>query len=860
MKKDKFQVTGMTCSACSAHVEKDVSKLQGVDKVVVNLLNNDMTVTYDESVIGTDKIIKAVQDAGYGAYLPQALTSKKGSDSRDDIAEQEIKEMKFRFIVSLIFTLPLFYIAMGHMVGLPLPAFLADHANAITFAFTQFLLTLPVVFINSKYYKVGFKSLFKGAPNMDSLIAIGTSAALVYGIFAIFKIGYGLGHGQMDIVMAYSMDLYFESATTILTLVTFGKLLESRAKGKTSEAIKKLLDLRPKTATVLRDGKEIEIDVADVVKDDIVIIKSGQTIPVDGIITQGTSSVDESALTGESIPVAKTIGDKVIGASINKSGYFQFKATEVGDDTTLSQIIRLMEEATSSKAPISKLADKISGVFVPVVITIAVVASVVWLLLGRSVEFALSIGISVLVISCPCALGLATPTAIMVGTGKGAQNGILIKSAETLETAHKTNTIVLDKTGTVTEGHPVVTDIITFEDDTEDKLLRIAASIEKLSEHPLADAIMKEAESRALEQLSVESFETLPGLGISGIIEGRQIFVGNRKLMNDKKISATMIDQHETFLANQGKTPLYFADDQKVFGIIAVADPIKPTSARAIKELGMLGLDVVMLTGDNAKTASAIAAQVEITNVISEVLPQDKEKEVRKLQESGKKVIMIGDGINDAPALARADVGVAIGAGTDIAIESADVILVKSDLMDAVTMIQLSKSVMRNIKQNLFWALFYNSVGIPLAAGVFFSILGWKLNPMFGAAAMSLSSVSVVSNALRLKFFKPKFHEEFLEQNCILPPVQTQDKNIDTEEQNDEEKGDNTMEKKIMIEGMSCGHCVANVEKALNAIDGVSASVDLESNSATVTLTKEVSDDTLKNAIREAGYTVTGIA
>ena len=860
MKKDKFQVTGMTCSACSAHVEKDVSKLQGVDKVVVNLLNNDMTVTYDESIVDADKIIKAVQDAGYGAYLPQALISKKGSDSRDDIAEKEIKEMKFRFIVSLIFTLPLFYIAMGHMVGLPLPAFFTDHANAITFAFTQFLLTLPVVFINSKYYKVGFKSLFKGAPNMDSLIAIGTSAALVYGIFAIFKIGYGLGHGQMDIIMTYSMDLYFESAATILTLVTLGKLLESRAKGKTSEAIKKLLDLRPKTATVLRDGKEIEIDVADVVKDDIVIIKSGQTIPVDGIITQGTSSVDESALTGESIPVAKTIGDKVIGASINKSGYFQFKATEVGDDTTLSQIIRLMEEATSSKAPISKLADKISGVFVPVVIAIAILASVVWLLLGRSVEFALSIGISVLVISCPCALGLATPTAIMVGTGKGAQNGILIKSAETLETAHKTNTIVLDKTGTVTEGHPVVTDIIASGEDTEDKLLRIAASIEKLSEHPLADAIIKEAESRGLVQLPVESFESLPGLGISGIVENRRIFVGNRKLMNDRDISTAMIDQHETFLANQGKTPLYFADEQKVFGIIAVADPIKPTSARAIKELGMLGLDVVMLTGDNAQTASAIASQVNITNVISEVLPQDKEKEVRKLQESGKKVIMIGDGINDAPALARADVGVAIGAGTDIAIESADVVLVKSDLLDAVTMIQLSKSVMRNIKQNLFWALFYNSVGIPLAAGVFFSILGWKLNPMFGAAAMSLSSVSVVSNALRLKFFKPKFHEEFLEQNCKLPPVQTEDQNIDVQIQNDEEKGDNTMEKKIMIEGMSCGHCVANVEKALNAIDGVSAVVDLESNSATVTLTKEVADDTLKNAITEAGYTVTGIA
>ena len=859
MKKDKFQVTGMTCSACSAHVEKDVSKLQGVEKVVVNLLNNDMTVTYDESVVNTDRIVKAVQDAGYGAYLPQALTSKKGSDSRDDIAEQEIKEMKFRFLVSLIFTLPLFYIAMGHMVGLPLPAYLTDHTNAIIFAFTQFLLTLPVVVINSKYYKVGFKSLLKGAPNMDSLIAIGTSAALVYGIFAIYKIGYALGHGQMDIVMAYSMDLYFESAATILTLVTLGKLLESRAKGKTSEAIKKLLDLRPKTATVLRDGKEVEIDVADVVKDDIVIIKSGQTIPVDGIITQGTSSVDESALTGESIPVAKTIGDKVIGASINKSGYFQFKATEVGDDTTLSQIIRLMEEATSSKAPISKLADKISGVFVPVVITIAVVASVVWLLLGRSVEFALSIGISVLVISCPCALGLATPTAIMVGTGKGAQNGILIKSAETLETAHKTNTIVLDKTGTVTEGHPVVTDIITSGDDTEDKLLRIAASIEKLSEHPLADAIMKEAESRGLVQLPVESFESLPGLGISGIVENRQIFVGNRKLMNDRKISPAMIDQHETFLASQGKTPLYFADEQKVFGIIAVADPIKPTSARAIKELASLGLDVVMLTGDNAQTASAIAAQVDVTNVISEVLPQDKEKEVRKLQESGKKVIMIGDGINDAPALARADVGVAIGAGTDIAIESADVVLVKSDLMDAVTMIQLSKSVMRNIKQNLFWALFYNSVGIPLAAGVFFSLLGWKLNPMFGAAAMSLSSVSVVSNALRLKFFKPKFHEEFLEQNCKLPPVQTGDRDIDIKEENDGEKGDNTMEKKIMIEGMSCAHCVANVEKALNAIDGVSASVDLESNTATVTLAKEVSDDALKNAITEAGYTVTGI-
>lgn len=752
----KFNVTGMTCSACSASVEKSVKKLEGIDTVNVNLLSNSMMVSYDEEVTNNQAIIDAVVSAGYGASEYSRSEGAKAA-SKTSTVEDEMKSMKYRLIVSFIFLIPLLYVSMGHMFELPLPDFIHGTKNASTFALTQFLLTLPIMYVNRKYFQVGFKTLFHKSPNMDSLIAIGSTAAIVYGIVALYQIGYGYGHEDMDRVMHYAHDLYFESAATILTLITLGKYLETRSKGKTSEAISKLMDLAPKTATILRDGKEIEVPIEKVVKGDIVIVKPGQSVPVDGEIVEGSSSVDQSALTGESIPVEKNVGDTVIAASINKSGYFKFRATKVGDDTTLSQIIQLVEEASSSKAPIAKLADKISGIFVPIVITIAVVASAFWLISGESVEFALSIGIAVLVISCPCALGLATPVAIMVGTGKGASNGILIKSAEALEIAHKVNTVVLDKTGTITEGKPKVTDMHTFGTITQDELLAIAASIEKPSEHPLADAIVDRANETGIGLYEVSNFKAISGRGIEATINNKTYFAGNLAYMKEQQVN--LLDSHgiSEIYANQGKTPLFFAEGNNILGIIAVADVVKPTSKKAIDELKSMGIDVVMLTGDNKRTAEAIRQQLSIDRVVAEVLPQDKENEVRKIQETGKKVAMVGDGINDAPALARADVGIAIGAGTDIAIESADVVLMKSDLLDAVTAIQLSKAVIRNIKENLFWAFFYNSIGIPLAAGVFYLGFGIKLNPMFGAAAMSLSSVCVVTNALRLKFFKPKF-------------------------------------------------------------------------------------------------------
>lgn len=753
----KFNVTGMTCSSCSASVEKTVKKLDGVNSINVNLLSNSMTVEYDDTIIDNQVIIKAVEDAGYGASV-FTRGERPNKQSQKDInpLEVEIKDMKDRLIVSFIFLIPLMYVSMGHMMNLPFPSWMLGEANAITFAFVQLLLTLPVVYVNRKYYQVGFKTLFHGSPNMDSLIAIGSGAALVYGIFAIFRIGYGLGHNNLEIVHKYTMDLYFESAAMILALITFGKFLEVRSKGKTSDAITKLMDLAPKTALVVRQGKELEIPVEEVVIDDIIIVKPGQSIPVDGIIVEGSSAIDQSALTGESIPVSKQVGDKVIAATINKTGFFKFKAQKVGDDTTLAQIIQLVEDASASKAPIAKLADKISGVFVPVVIVIAIIATIIWLLLGQSFEFALSIGIAVLVISCPCALGLATPVAIMVGTGKGASNGILIKSAEALETLHSINTVVLDKTGTITEGKPKVTDIITVDDITQEQLLEIAASIEKPSEHPLSDAIVEKANEMSIGFKNVDKFDAISGRGIVAVIGGQEYIAGNLALMSEKSINVDSLKQTSDTLAEDGKTPLYFADNKRLLGIIAVADVVKPTSLKAIDQFKAMGIDVVMLTGDNERTAEAIRKQLHIDRVVAEVLPQDKESEIRSIQETGKKVAMIGDGINDAPALARADVGIAIGAGTDVAIESADIVLMKSDLIDAVTAIQLSKATIRNIKENLFWAFFYNTLGIPLAAGVFYSILGWKLNPMFGAAAMSLSSVCVVSNALRLKFFKPK--------------------------------------------------------------------------------------------------------
>lgn len=817
----------MTCSACSAHVEKSVKKLNGVKSVNVNLLQNNMHVDFDETAVSVDDIINAVVSGGYGASV-----AGKKQEKKDNKIDNEISNMKFRLIVSLVCLVPLMYISMGHMWGWPFLSVFHGAENGITFALTQMLLTLPIMYVNRKYYITGFKTLFHGAPNMDSLIAIGSGAAFAYGIIAIYCIGYGLGHGDKEFAHSYMMNLYFESAAMILALITLGKFLESRAKGKTSQAIEKLIDLSPKTAVVIRDGKEVTVGVDDVQIGEIVVVKAGQSVPLDGVIVEGNGAIDESAITGESIAVEKNVGDKVIGATINKSGYFKFKVEKVGEDTALSQIIHLVEEASASKAPIAKLADKVSGIFVPVVISIAVITIIVWLLLGKGVSFALSMGISVLVISCPCALGLATPTAIMVGTGKGAQYGILTKSAESLETAHQVDTVILDKTGTITEGKPSVTDIAPV-GISDKELLQIAASIEYLSEHPIAKAIVEKA--NGLELSNVADFEQIAGQGVKGSVDGKKVLAGNYKMMRENNIE---VSEDEVF-AKDGKTSLYFAVDNKFVGIIAVADTIKATSRQAIEDMRNMGLDVIMLTGDNAVTANAIKNKLSLSSAVAEVLPSDKEDEVRKLQQSGHKVAMVGDGINDAPALTRADVGIAIGAGTDIAIESADIVLMKSDLQDVVTSIELSHSVIKNIKENLFWAFFYNALGIPVAAGVLYGIAGLKLNPMIAALAMSFSSVFVVSNALRLRFFKPKCN------------------NIKTVKN---EKENKTMTKTIKINGMMCSHCTGRVGEVLNAIDGVSAEVSLDNGGqAVVTLAKDVSDDVLKKAVVDTGYEVVGI-
>ena len=817
----------MTCSACSAHVEKSVKKLNGVKSVNVNLLQNNMHVDFDETAVSVDDIINAVVSGGYGASV-----AGKKQEKKDNKIDNEISNMKFRLIVSLVCLVPLMYISMGHMWGWPFLSVFHGAENGITFALTQMLLTLPIMYVNRKYYITGFKTLFHGAPNMDSLIAIGSGAAFTYGIIAIYCIGYGLGHGDKEFAHSYMMNLYFESAAMILALITLGKFLESRAKGKTSQAIEKLIDLSPKTAVVIRDGKEVTVGVDDVQIGEIVVVKAGQSVPLDGVIVEGNGAIDESAITGESIAVEKNIGDKVIGATINKSGYFKFKVEKVGEDTALSQIIHLVEEASASKAPIAKLADKVSGIFVPVVISIAVITIIVWLLLGKGVSFALSMGISVLVISCPCALGLATPTAIMVGTGKGAQYGILTKSAESLETAHQVDTVVLDKTGTITEGKPSVTDIAPV-GISDKELLQIAASIEYLSEHPIAKAIVEKA--NGLELSNVADFEQIAGQGVKGSVDGKKVLAGNYKMMRENNIE---VSEDEVF-AKDGKTSLYFAVDNKFVGIIAVADTIKATSRQAIEDMRNMGLDVIMLTGDNAVTANAIKNKLSLSSAVAEVLPSDKEDEVRKLQQNGHKVAMVGDGINDAPALTRADVGIAIGAGTDIAIESADIVLMKSDLQDVVTSIELSHTVIKNIKENLFWAFFYNALGIPIAAGVLYGIAGLKLNPMIAALAMSFSSVFVVSNALRLRFYKPKCN------------------NIKTVKN---EKENKTMTKTIKINGMMCSHCTGRVGEVLNAIDGVSAEVSLDNGGqAVVTLAKDVSDDVLKKAVVDAGYEVVGI-
>lgn len=882
--KERFDVTGMTCSACSSHVEKSVSKLTGVENVSVNLLTNSMQVEFDENKLDTAGIIKAVEDAGYGAAVKDehaksgAKTSGQ-SDSQENsglsAVEQNVKNMKKRLIVSLIFWIPLMYVSMGHMIyqwlNIPMPPFtmnfLHGNENAITYAFTQFLLLLPILIANQKYFKNGFKTLWHRSPNMDSLIAIGAGAAILYGIFAIYRIGYAMGHGDMAVVHQYAHDLYFESAGTILTLITIGKYLETKSKGKTSEAITKLLNLAPKTVTVVRDGVEQVVDAADVEKGEIFLVKPGESVAVDGIVLEGKSSFDESAITGESIPVPKQEGDTIVSASMNKSGLIRAKATKVGEDTTIAQIIRLVEEASSSKAPIAKMADKIAGVFVPTVITIALIAGVIWLISGATFEFAMSTAIAVLVISCPCALGLATPVAIMVGTGKGAENGILIKSGDALETAHQIDTVVLDKTGTITQGKPVVTDIICAAGKNADKtqLLQIAGSLEKGSEHPLAEAIVNYCVTNNISLEKVTDFNALFGKGIEGTVSGTHYYAGNEKMMEEKGISLSTEQKNQIqALAKQGRTPLLFADEKQFLGIVAVADVVKTTSKEAVQKFRDYGIHVIMLTGDNEVTAQAIKEQVGIDEVIAGVLPTQKEEKISALKQAGHKVAMIGDGVNDAPALASADVGIAIGAGTDVAIESADIVLMKNDLLDAVGAVKLSKAVIRNIKENLFWAFFYNSIGIPLAAGVLYPLFQIKLNPMFGAAAMSLSSVCVVSNALRLRWVK--LHDAKKTQSEPYQDVAAStiadinqhnalDNNIKS---TNNDKGESTMTTTISIEGMMCAHCQAHVEKALKEVAGVTeVAVSLENKNAVVT--GDASVEALKQAVVDAGYEVTDV-
>lgn len=864
--KEKFDVTGMTCSACSSRVEKCVSKLEGVNEVSVNLLTNSMQVEFNDAVIQEQGIIEAVVHAGYGASVqgkkkaPDTRKSSKGKEKNP--VQEHMEYMKKRTIWSFIFLIPLMYVSMGHMIGLPLPGFLHGTVNAVGFAMTQFLLCIPVIYINRAYYTKGFSTLLHGAPNMDTLISVGSAASLVYGVFAIYRMGYGLGVQDMDLVNRYLHDLYFESAVMILALINIGKYLEARSKGKTSEAINKLIDMAPKTAFVERNGTAVEIPAEEIQIGDILQVKPGSSVPADGVVLEGVTSIDEAAITGESIPVQKMPGDSVIAATMNKAGFFRMKASKVGDDTTFSQIIRLVEDASASKAPIAKIADKIAGVFVPIVMTIALITAVVWMLAGEEFEFALSCAISVLVISCPCALGLATPVAIMVGTGKGAENGILIKSGEALEVTHNIQSVVLDKTGTITQGKPVVTDIQGVKTDSKE-LLKIAAAMEKKSEHPLAEAVFAKAEEKKISLPEASEFSAVAGMGIEAVIEGKKYYAGNLRLMKEKGIDCTGIKDYLETLTGEGKTPLLFADEKELLGVVGAADVVKPTSAQAIRELKKMGIQVIMLTGDNERTAKAIQRQLDIDTVIAEVLPQDKEREVAKLQEKGQKVAMVGDGINDAPALARADVGIAIGAGTDVAIESADIVLMKNDLLDVVTAISLSKAVIRNIKENLFWAFFYNVCGIPLAAGVFYTTFGLKLSPMFGAAAMSLSSLFVVSNALRLRLFhvlkKPKKEEDSTVQTTEKINGQTENKQI-TNTSAEAVENKEEMNMYIMkIEGMMCPHCQAAVTKALNGIEGVKAEVDLEKKEAYVEAADSVSKEELTKAVVDAGYEVISV-
>lgn len=864
MRTEKFSVTGMTCAACEANVTRSVKKLNGVSEVTVSLLANQMRVRFDENTVGTAEILRAVADAGYGAAL--LGQSKKQQESgfrgewqrRQEEALQNQRGMKRRLVISIALLVPLMYVAMGEMLGLPVPAFLSGTENALISAFTQFLIALPVLFVNRKFFTSGFHALLKRAPNMDSLVSVGSGASMLYGIFAIYRMAHGFGHGDMQAVHQYAHSLYFESAAMILTLVTVGKYLEARSKSKTSDALGKLVNLAPKKAAVIRDGMEQIIPSEQVVAGDIVVIKPGQSIPVDGVVTEGYGYVDQAAITGESIPVEKGAGDTVISATINKNGTFRFRASRVGEDTTLAQIIRLVDEAGSTKAPIARLADKISGVFVPVVMGIAVLAGAAWMFAGESFEFALNCAVSVLVISCPCALGLATPVAIMVGTGKAAEYGILIKSAESLENLHTVDTVVLDKTGTITSGHPAVTDIIVLASGVaEREFLAEAACAESGSEHPLAAAVVEKAKAEGILYDAPDRFEMVAGRGVRAEAAGKTILAGNAAFLREQGVSGVDSDAvHKAVerLAAAGKTPLLFARCGTVSGVIAVADTIRETSRAAIRQFQTMGLQVVMLTGDNRLTAQAIREELGIAEAISDVLPTDKEACVRALQEKGHKIAMVGDGVNDAPALMRADIGIAIGAGTDIAIDSADVVLMKDSLLDVATAIRLSRAVVRNIRMNLFWAFFYNVLGIPVAAGALYPAFKLLLSPMIGSAAMSLSSLCVVTNALRLRLFKDEGTEKSEQSPCggRRPIAEEKDRDSFSEKT----KGENNMKKTLTVEGMMCAHCEAHVKKALAAVEGVAeVTVDLQSKKATVTLTKDVSDKSLMDAVAEAGYT-----
>ena len=865
MKKEKFTITGMTCSACSARVEKAVSKVDGTKDVSVNLLTNSMQLEYDESKTNVSAIIAAVVEAGYGASVKGAERAKAAALPEEDPVRKNIAEMKHRLIWSIIFLMPTLYISMHglfqKLFGLPVPQLISQlfdgPENAITFAFSQFLLVLPIMYLNRRYYITGFRNLLHGAPNMDSLVGMGSMAAALFGAFAIFRMGWGFGHNDWALVTEYSTNLYFESAGMIVTLITVGKYLEARAKGQTSKALEKLMDLAPKQATVVRGGVEQVVPVEQLAVGDEIVVRPGERIPADGVVLSGTTSIDESAITGEPIPVEKQQGDKVTSATINKQGFIHFRAERVGADSTISQIIRLVDEASASKAPIARMADKIAGVFVPAVITVAVLAGAAWLAMGASVEFAFSIAICILVISCPCSLGLATPVAIMVGTGKGAENGILIKSGEALEIAQSVDTVVMDKTGTITEGRPEVTSVLAADGVSEQELLAIAAGLEKGSEHPLAESVMNYAEEKKIAAKAMTDFRALFGRGVEARADGHVYYAGNAKLMAEQQIDLAPYESHLGALSDDGCTPLIFAEDDHVIGILAAADVEKATSKEAIARFREMGIDVVMLTGDNERTAEAIRRRMGIPKVIAGVLPENKAEHIKKLQSEGHKVAMIGDGINDAPALAQADLGMAIGAGTDVTIESADAVLMKSDLLDAVSAIRLSKAVLRNIKENLFWALIYNVICIPVAAGILYPAFGIKLSPVVGAAAMSMSSVCVVMNALRLRFFKTdrgEAQEAAVVHKDVVPAVPAA-----ADHHSIKQKEEDTMEKTLTIKGMMCAHCQKHVHDALAKMDGVTdVTVDLEGGKADVKASREIPQEDFRKVIEEAGYELVG--